>query len=117
MSQWGRKAYQRWPSRKPVWTLSAFFGAVLFFALASAVQYARNWSFVERFYLPVYAKTWIHGLFPKAETRYSLIDGVTAKGQQRLALAGEVEAVANAQGQPVYVLTDEGRRRGIVRLV
>jgi len=42
VSQWGRKAYQRWPSRKPVWTLSAFFGAVLFFALASAAQYART---------------------------------------------------------------------------
>ncbi|MGA2038271.1 MAG: type IV secretion system DNA-binding domain-containing protein [Bryobacteraceae bacterium] len=116
MSQWGRKVYQSWPSRHPVWTLSAFFGVVLFFVLAIAVQYARNWSFVERFYLPVYAKTWIHGLFPKAQTRYSLIDGVTAKGQQRLALAGEVEAATNAQGQPVYVLTEEGRRNGLVRL-
>jgi hypothetical protein len=117
MGQWGRKVYQSWPSRHPVWTISAFFGAVVFFLLTLAMQYARGWSFVERFYLPVYAKTWVHGLFPKAQTRYSLINGVTAKGQQRLALAGEVEAVANAQGQPVYVLTDEGRRRGIVRLV
>jgi hypothetical protein len=117
MGHWGRKVYQSWPSRHPVWTLAALFGAVVFFGLAIAVQYARSWSFVERFYLPVYAKTWVHGLFPKAQTRYSLINGVTAKGQQRLALAGEVEAVANAQGRPVYVLTEEGRRRGIARLV
>ena len=99
-----------------MWTISAFFGAVVFFLLALAMQYARGWSFVERFYLPMYAKTWVHGLFPKAQTRYSLINGVTAKGQQRLALAGEVEAATNAQGQPVYVLTEEGRRNGLVRL-
>ena len=117
MSQWGRKIYQSWPSRHPVWTISAFFGAVIFFMLALATQYARSWSFVERFYLPVYAKTWMHGLFPKAQTRYNLIAGVTAKGEQRIALAGEVEAATNAQGQPVYVLTDEGRRNGLVRLV
>ena len=80
------------------------------------MQYARNWSFVERFYLPVYAKSRIHGVFPKAHTRYSLIDGVNRKGQQRLALAGEVEAATNAKGQPVYVLTEEGRRHDLVRL-
>ncbi len=117
MSQWGRKIYQSWPSRHPVWTISAFFGAVIFFVLALVTQYARSWSFVERFYLPVYAKTWMQRLFPKAQTRYSLIAGVTAKGQQRLALAGEVEAATNAQGQPVYVLTNDGRRNGLVRLV
>ena len=117
MSQWGRKIYQSWPSRHPVWTISAFFGAVVFFMLAVALQYARSWSFVERFYLPVYATTWMHGLFPKAQTRYSLIAGLTAKGQRRNALADEVEAATNAQGQTVYVLTEEGRRNGLVRLV
>lgn len=80
MSQWGRKIYQSWPSRHPVWTIAAFFGAAMFFLMALAMQFQRNWSFVERFYLPVYAKTWMHGLFPKAQTRYSLINGVTAKG-------------------------------------
>jgi hypothetical protein len=116
MSEWGRKVYPTWPSRHPVWTIAAFFAAVLFFMLTLSMQYARSWSFVERFYLPVYTKTWMHGLFPKAQTRYSLIAGVTAKRQQRLALAGEVEAATNPQGQPVYVLTDEGRRNGLVRL-
>jgi len=117
MSQWGRKIYPTWPSRHPVWTISVFFGAVLFFLMALAMQYARSWSFVESFYLPAYAKTWMHGLFPKAQTHYNLIAGVTAKGQQRIAVAGEVETAANAQGQPVYVLTEEGRRNGLVRLV
>jgi len=116
MSHWGRKVYPSWPSRHPVWTLSAFFGAVIFFMLALAMQYARSWSFVERFYLPVFAKTWVHGFFPKAETRYSLINGVTAKGVERLALAGEVEGARDAQGQPVYVLTEQGRRNGLARL-
>ncbi len=116
MSHWGRKEYQDWPSSKPVWTLAALVGAVLLFALALAVDYARNWSFVERFYLPVYAKTWLHGMFPKARARYRLIDAATAKGEPRLALAGEVEAATDASGKTVYVLTDEARRRGLVRL-
>lgn len=34
MCQWERKIYQSWPSRHPVWTLGALFGAVLFFMLA-----------------------------------------------------------------------------------
>jgi hypothetical protein len=121
MSHWGRKEYQNWPSRKPVWALAALFGSVAFFVLMIATQYARNWSFVEKFYLPVYAKTvyaeWMHGLFPKAQTRYSLINGVTGKGQQRLALEGEVEAATNAKGETGYVLTEEGRRHGLTRLV
>jgi len=116
MSHWGRKVYPSWPSRHPVWTISAFFGAIIFFLLALAMQYARSWSFVERFYLPVFAKTWVHGFFPKAQTRYSLINGVTAKGVERLALAGEVEGARDAQGQPVYVLTEQGRRNGLARL-
>ncbi len=57
------------------------------------------------------------GCSRRRRREYRLIDGVTAKGQQRLALAGEVEAATNAKGQPVYVLTEEGRRHGLVRLV
>ena len=56
-----------------MWTIAAFFGAAQFFMLTLAMQYQRSWSFVERFYLPVYAKTWVHALFPKAQTRYSMI--------------------------------------------
>jgi len=117
VSQWGRKEYQSWPSRHPVWTLGAFFGAVWFFAAAVGVQYARTWSFAEKFYLPIYAKTWVHGLFPKAQTRYQLIDVVSRKGQQRLAIAGEVESATNAKGETVYVLTEESRQHGMVRPV
>jgi hypothetical protein len=117
VSEWGRKEYQGWPSRKPVWTLSAFLGAALFFAAVVPVQYARNWSFAEKFYLPIYAKTWVHGLFPKAQTRYQLIGVVDRKGQQRLAMDGEVEPSTNANGETVYVLTGEARQRGMVRPV
>jgi hypothetical protein len=42
---------------------------------------------------------------------------VNRKGQQRLAIAGEVEAVTNANGETVYVLTGEAQRRGLVRPV
>jgi hypothetical protein len=100
-----------------VWTLVAFFGAVLFFAAAVPVQYARTWSFVEKFYLPVYAKTGLRGLFPKAQARYRLLNVVNRKGQQRLAVDGEVEPRTEPNGETVYVLTDEAQRRGLVRPV
>ncbi len=116
MSEWGRKRYQVWPSRRPVWTITAFFGTLFVFAFLMAMQYTRDWSFVERFYLPILVKSRIYGMFPKAATRFRLIDGVNRKGQQRLALAGEVEGHADANGQPVYVLTEEGRKHDLVRL-
>jgi hypothetical protein len=117
VSAWGRKEYASWPSRKPVWTLGALFAAVLFFLLGMMAQYARNWSFVERFYLPVYARTWLRGLSPKAEDRYRLLAAVDRKGKQQIAIAGEVEPATNDQGEAVYVLTEEAERRGLVRLV
>ena len=116
MSQWGRKQYPNWPSRSPVWTQAALIVALLCFALAIAIDYARNWSFLQKFYLPVYVKTWFHGWFPKAETRYRLIATEDRKGQARLAVDGEVDASTDSQGEAAYVLTEEARRRGLVRL-
>lgn len=117
MSAWGRKEYASWPSRKPVNTLGALFAAGLFFLLGMLWQYERNWSFVERFYLPVYARTWLRGLSPKAEARYRLLAAVDRKGKQQIAIAGEVEPATNEKGEAVYVLTEEAERRGLVRLV
>ena len=51
MSRWGRTEYRGWPSRKPVWTLAALLAAGVMFGFALWVEYARNWSFAERFYL------------------------------------------------------------------
>jgi hypothetical protein len=116
MSEWGRKRYKVWPSRRPVWTLAAFFGAIFCFVLMMA-QSVRHWSCLERFYLPVLAKSRVCGLFPNAATRFFLLDGIDRTGQKRLALAGEVEDYFYAEGQRGYVLTEEARQHGLVRLV
>jgi len=116
VSQWGRKQYQTWPSRRPVWTLAALFVAVLFFAMAIAFEYRQNWSGLEKFYLPTYVKTWLRGLLPKAQGQYRLIDAVDRKRHQRLAFDDEVEVSTNATGETEYGLTEKAQRRGMVRL-
>ena len=118
MSEWGRKEYPSAPSRQPVWAYGAFFAGLLFFVFLMAVQVVREWSFVERFYLPIYAKTAVRSwMNPKSQARYRLIDVVDAKKQQRLAITGEVESKRKENGEAVYVLTDEAKKNGAVRLV
>jgi hypothetical protein len=118
MAEWGRKKYQSWPSRKPVATFGAFFLAFVFFASGMMWQYTNNWSFAERFYLPVYAKTWARAKMSAANrTRYALIDIVNKKGQQRIALDGEVDPIQSADGTKAYVLTAAAIKQGFVKPV
>jgi len=118
MAEWGRKKYASWPSRKPGWTIGAGFGAILFFAGMMAWQYTENWSFVERFYLQMYAKTWARGsVLPTNRGWYALLDVVNKKGEKRLAVDGEVEPIQNADGRTAYVLTDAAVAAGWVKPV
>jgi len=97
MAEWGRKQYRDWPSRKPLASYGSLFIAVLCFGSIMAWQYTKEWSFLERFYLPVYAKTWVRGsLSASNRARYALLDVQPRKGQMRLALDGEVEPVLEA---------------------
>jgi hypothetical protein len=109
-----------WPS--PVWwaTLGAGVVSVLFIVFGVWLDYARDWTFLEKFYLRMYVKTWVADINPiphKAQSRYQLLEAVPKKDKQRLALPGEVEEGTNADGKLVYVLTDLGREDGLVRLV
>jgi hypothetical protein len=68
-----------WPS--PVWwaTLGAGVVSVLLIALGVWLDYERDWSFLEKYYLKIYAKTWLAGVNPiphKSEGRYQLLEGV-----------------------------------------
>ena len=62
-------------------------------------------------------KTWCRSFLPKTQARYQLLDAVTRKGEERLALPDEFEPGSKADGTEVYVLTGEARQRGVVRLV
>jgi DNA polymerase III delta prime subunit len=48
--------------------------------------------------------------------KYTLLDGMTAKGQEHLLLGDEIEATTGPDGKLTYRLTDEGIKDGLVRL-
>ena len=57
MAEWGRKEYRKpWPSRRPVWTIGAFFAATLVFAGLLTVQYERSWTAAEGLYWKDYER-------------------------------------------------------------
>ena len=109
-----------WPS--PVWwaTLGAGLFSAMFMVFGVWLDYERNVSFLEKFYLRMYIKTRLADVNPiphKAVGRYQLLEAVPKKGQQRLAVPGEVDEGTDENGKLIYVLTDQGRADGLVRLV
>jgi hypothetical protein len=118
MADWGRKEYAKvWPSRRPVWTLAAIFGAVLIFAGLLAVQYERSWSAAQGLYWKDYLKSGTRGqVSARSSGKYTLLEGMTAKGQGLLLRGDQIEAVTGADGQPGWRLTERGAALGIARL-
>jgi hypothetical protein len=53
---------------------------------------------------------------PATKARYTLLLGITAKGEQLLVTGDEIEAVKGPDGRYGYVLTDEGVKDGLTRL-
>jgi hypothetical protein len=118
MADWGRKEYAKaWPSRRPVWTLLAIFGAVLIFAGLLAVQYERSWTAAQGLYWKDYLKSGTRGqVSARSSGKYTLLEGMTAKGQGLLLRGDQIEAVTGADGQPGWRLTERGAALGIARL-
>jgi hypothetical protein len=118
MAEWGRKEYAKvWPSRRPVWTLAAIFGAVLIFAGLLAVQYERSWSAAQGLYWKDYLKSGTRGqVSARSVGKYTLLEGMTAKGQGLLVRGDQIEAVTGADGQQGWRLTEAGAKLGIARL-
>ncbi len=117
MAEWGRKQYSKpWPSRAHVWTWGAFFLSCLLFVFAVWLDGERNWTAAERLYLSDYLKSGARSKLPAAKARYTLLEGVTAKGEQVLVTGDEIEAVKGQDGRYGYVLSDEGTQAGLVRL-
>ena len=118
MAEWGRKEYaKKWPSRTPVWTVAAILLTPLFCAGLLTWQYERSWTEAERLYLTDYLKSGARGqASATASSKYTLLEAVIGKGQQRLVLGDEIERVPSVDGRPGYRLTDEGVKDGIARL-
>ena len=69
---------------------------------------ARNWTAAERLYLSDYLQSGARAKCRRRRARYTLLKGVTAKGQALLVIGDEVEAVKGADGQA----TGTADRRG-----
>jgi hypothetical protein len=114
--QWGRKQYRSWPSRTPVWAGVAL-GVLAVMVCSLLWQYAEDWTFLERYYLPMYVRTWARGnLLPTNQSRYVLIDVVFANGKERTAVDREIDSVTQADGTLAYALTDDAQQRGAVKV-
>ena len=118
MAEWGRKEYSKaWPSRTPVWTWTALFLSVLFFAGMLTLEYEQTWTAAERLYLSDYLKSGARGkASATAASKYTLLEALVGKGQQRLVMGDEIEAVPELDGRSGYRLTEEGVKDGITRL-
>jgi hypothetical protein len=115
MAEWGRKEYQSWPSRKPVWTLGAFLLTLLVIAGAVAWEYARQWSFAEREYLRNYLLSETLGTL-REKGHYRFVTYLDKKGVPYIASGDEIERVKMPDGSPGYRLTEAGVKAGAMRL-
>jgi hypothetical protein len=77
---------------------------------------ATNWTAAERLYLSDYLKSGAREKLPAAKARYTLLEGITAKGEPVLVTGDEIQAVKGRDGRYGYVLTDEGVKDGLKRL-
>jgi hypothetical protein len=94
--KWGREGYAgEWPSDKAVWTIGAFFVALLSVAA-------------------ICAGTPTAGAMRK-DSWYTLLAVVTKK-DSRLAIDRDVEPVTTAAGESTFALTEEAMKTGAVRL-
>ena len=101
MAEWGRKEYaKKWPSRTPVWMVTAILLTPLLLAGLLTWQYERSWTEAERLYLTDYLKSGTRGqASATASSKYTLLEAVVGKGQQRLLIGDEIERVPDVGGQ------------------
>jgi len=97
---------------RPLWTIGALLAAAAMFVLSVGLDYSRNWSTVERFYLASYARTWLT-MWPDDASRYPLLEVATGKGKVRMALFDEVDVEKGGKGERVYRLSEVGQQRGL----
>lgn len=118
MAEWGRKEYKKaWPSRRPVWGIGAFFAATLVFAGMMTIQYERSWTAANGLYWKDYLKSGARGqTSARSVSKYTLLEGMTAKNQGLFLKGDQVETVTDPDGKQGWRLTEAGAKLGIARL-
>src|SRR5580698_2994111 len=122
MAEWGRKEYAKaWPSRRPVWTWAALFGATVVFAGMMTVQYERSWTAAQGLYWKDYLKSGARGqTSARSVSKYTLLEGMAegrdGKEQGLFLKDDQIEPVTGPDGQQGWRLTEAGTKLGISRL-
>jgi type IV secretory pathway TraG/TraD family ATPase VirD4 len=108
--EWGREGFAGdWPSDRRVWTIAAFFVALLSVAAIYVYRYERVWTPLQRFYLAQYLSSGTN--LTKTSSRYLLLNAVNKNGSH-LALDEEVTET----GESAFALTEEAVKAGDLRL-
>jgi type IV secretory pathway TraG/TraD family ATPase VirD4 len=108
--KWGREEYVgNWPSDRRVWSIAAFFVALMSVVAIWVYRYERVWTPLQRFYLAQYLAS--ESNLRKNTGHYLLLNAVNKNGSH-LALDEEVTETGNGG----YALTEEAVKAGDVRL-
>jgi hypothetical protein len=93
---WGRDETYRWPSDKPVWTITALALTVVAVLAAAGYEYARKWTYFQQAYLGTYIGSEVR-LWSK--TTPSLVAYRIEGKQKRAAVSRDLSDPAVTQGK------------------
>ena len=115
---WGRKETIIWPPHQPIYTLGAFFMALVFTGMLIAIRFTFALDPMEQFYLPAYIRA---SLIPslRASGKYQMLLVSDGKGHSWYAGDHDVAQGETAQpnGKPIHAaLSEEARKRGMAFL-
>jgi hypothetical protein len=119
VQNWGRKESLIWPPRGNIYTLGAFFAALLATSLLVYTRYQWGLMPLERYYVPYYLRTATAGMLHPADT-YQLLYVADRRSLRRLALEEDVEPGSTLQrrGRPLPLqLTAQAAGNGSFFLV
>lgn len=119
VQQWGRKESIIWPPRGYLYTMGAFFLAIVATGFFIYIRYQYGLSPLERYYLPYYVRSETAGLTHPA-SKYQMLYVSDGQSLGRLALDADVQAGFTVQfaGKPVPLkLTSQAAQHGTYYLL
>ena len=102
VQHWGRKESIIWPPRGYIYSIGAFFVAVMATALLMYVRFERGFTPLQKYYLPYYVRTELAGQLHPADA-YQLLYIADRRSLRRLALEDDVQpgVTLQAAGRPL----------------
>ena len=81
-NQWGRNESYRWPSHKPMWTITAFVLGIAAILGTVVYQFEMQWTPLERYWFPKYLKMQFLGWLGLKTSEYRMLEVVDRQGHQ-----------------------------------